>query len=264
MEHAISDCAISDRTISSMSSLNELPIFRLQFYLTAPYPCSYLPGRLARSQVAAPGGLVDTVVYSELVRLGFRRSGHHVYRPRCDACHACTPVRVRAAEFHPSRGQRRCQARNADLSMRLKPLVFDEAHYRLYRRYQTARHAGGGMDQDDREQFRGFLLQSRMDSALAEFTLHGEVVMVALVDRLMDGLSAVYTFYEPDLAKRGLGTFGVLTQLRLAREMGLPYLYLGYWIADSGKMAYKRGYRPLDAFVDGQWHALEAGDGAIA
>ncbi len=255
-----------------MSSLKELPIFRLQFYLTAPYPCSYLPERMARSQVAAPGGLVDTVVYSELVRLGFRRSGHHVYRPRCDACRACTPVRVSVAEFRPSRSQRRCLAKNAGLSMQLKPLVFDESHYRLYRRYQAARHAGGGMDQDDREQFRSFLLQSRVDSALAEFSLDGEVVMVSLVDRLMDGLSAVYTFYEPDLAKRGLGTFGVLTQLRLAREMDLPFLYLGYWIADSEKMAYKRVFHPIEALIEGQWKPLEdcapqnerMGDGGIA
>lgn len=240
-----------------MSSLKELPIFRLQFYLTAPYPCSYLPERLARSQVAAPGALVDTVVYSELVRLGFRRSGQHVYRPRCDACHACTPVRVRVDEFRPNRSQRRCQTRNADLAMQLKPLVFDEAHYRLYRRYQAARHAGGGMDQDDREQFRSFLLQSRVDSALAEFTLDGEVVMVALVDRLMDGLSAVYTFYEPELPKRGLGTFGVLSQLELARQMNLPYLYLGYWISESAKMAYKRVFQPLEAYLDGQWRLME-------
>jgi arginine-tRNA-protein transferase len=171
-----------------MSSLKELPIFRLQFYLTAPYPCSYLPGHLARSQVVAPGSLVDTVVYSELVRLGFRRSGQHVYRPRCDNCSACTPVRVPVEHFRPNRTQRRCRQRNADVSLRLRPLVFEESHYRLYRRYQNARHAGGGMDQDDREQYRSFLLQSRVDSALAEFTLDGEVIMVALVDRLLGGL----------------------------------------------------------------------------
>lgn len=239
-----------------MSTLKELPIFRLQFYLTAPYPCSYLPGRMARSQVAAPGSLVDTVAYSELVRLGFRRSGQHVYRPRCDNCFACIPVRIPVAEFRPSRSQRRCQRRNADLVMRLRPLVFEESHYRLYRRYQQARHSGGGMDQDDREQYRGFLLQSRVDSALAEFTLGGEVVMVALVDRLLDGLSAVYTFFEPDLAGRGLGVHGVLSQIRLARDMGLPYLYLGYWIEDCRKMAYKRAYRPLEALRDGRWVAL--------
>jgi len=247
-----------------MSSLNELPIFRLQFYLTAPYPCSYLPERQARSQVAAPSGLIDHLVYSELVRLGFRRSGLHVYRPRCDACHACVPVRVRVQDFAPSRAQRRCRARNGDLAVRVKPLLFDEAHYRLYRRYQAARHAGGGMDQDDREQFRGFLLQSRVDSALLEYSLGGELVMVSLLDRLLDGLSAVYTFYEPKLARRSLGAFGVLTQVRLARDMGLPYLYLGYWIAASTKMAYKRGYRPLEGFVEGKWRPLEEEHGRTA
>lgn len=240
-----------------MSFSKDLPIFRLQFYLTAPYPCSYLSDRLARSQVAAPGGLVDTVAFSELVRLGFRRSGQHVYRPRCDSCSACTPVRISVTDFSPNRSQRRCQRRNEDVQMRLRPLLFEEAHYRLYRRYQIARHAGGGMDQDDREQYRSFLLQSRVDSALAEFSLDGEVIMVALVDRLLDGLSAVYTFFEPDLSDRGLGVLGVLHQIRLAREIGLPYLYLGYWIEDCRKMAYKQDYQPLEALVDGRWRPQE-------
>ncbi|OYY92322.1 MAG: arginyltransferase [Hydrogenophilales bacterium 28-61-23] len=240
-----------------MSNARDLPIFRLQFYLTAVYPCSYLPDKQARSQVAAPGNLIDTVVYSELVRFGFRRSGHHVYRPRCDACRACVAVRVPVSEFQLGRTQRRCLARNADLTLRLRPLAFDEAHYRLYQRYQAARHAGGGMDQDDREQFRGFLLQSQVDSALFEFSLRGEVVMVALVDKLLDGLSAVYTFFDPDLEKRSLGAFGVLTQIRLAQEIGLPYVYLGYWIEACKKMTYKRNYQPLEGLIDGRWQRLE-------
>lgn len=241
-----------------MSYAKDLPIFRLQFYLTAPYPCSYLPDKIARSQVAAPGSLIDTGVYGELVRLGFRRSGQHVYRPRCDACQACVATRVPVAEFVPNRTQRRCLGRNADLSLRLLPLAYDETHYRLYRRYQAARHAGGGMDQDDREQFRGFLLQSRVDSVLAEFSLHGDVVMVALIDKLIDGLSAVYTFFDPDLEKRSLGAFGVLTQIRLAQEIGLPYVYLGYWIEACDKMAYKRSYRPLEGLIEGRWQKMES------
>ena len=240
-----------------MSTLKELPIFRLQFYLTAPYPCSYLPDLPARSQVAAPGSLVDTLVYSELVRLGFRRSGQHVYRPRCDNCSACTPVRVPVEAFRPNRSQRRCQQRNGDVAMRLRPLVFEEAHYRLYRRYQQARHAGGGMDQDDGEQYQSFLLQSRVDSALAEFTLDGEVVMVSLVDRLLDGLSAVYTFFEPELANRGLGVYGVLSQIQLARDMELPHLYLGYWIDGCRKMVYKQAYQPLELLSDGRWLPMD-------
>jgi leucyl-tRNA---protein transferase len=240
-----------------MSYAKDLPIFRLQFYLTASYPCSYLPNRLSRSQVAAPSNLIDSHVYSELVRLGFRRSGQHVYRPRCDTCRSCVSVRVPVAEFEPNRAQRRCLNRNADLTLKLRPLTFDEAHYRLYQRYQSERHAGGGMDQDDREQFRGFLLQSRVDSVLAEFSLAGEVVMVALVDKLLDGLSAVYTFFDPELGKRSLGTFGVLTQIQLAQEIGLPYLYLGYWIQACNKMAYKRNFRPLEGLRDGRWQRLE-------
>lgn len=242
-----------------MTLLNELPIQRLQFYLTAPYACSYLPERQARSQVAAPAALIDTAVFSELAHLGFRRSGLYVYRPRCDSCSACVPVRLPLAAFRPSRSQRRCLARNADLAMQLKPLAFDEAHYRLYRRYQRIRHAGSGMDSDDHEQYRSFLLASRVDSALAEFTLKGEVVMVSLVDRLLDGLSAVYTFYEPALAARSLGVYGVLSQIELARRMGLPYLYLGYWIRESAKMNYKSSYRPLEAYRNGRWLPLAQG-----
>ncbi len=239
-----------------MSFAKDLPIFRLQFYLTAPYPCSYLPDHVARSQVAAPASLIDTGVYSELVRLGFRRSGQHVYRPRCDVCRACVASRLPVAEFEPNRTQRRCLKRNSDLRLRLLPLAFDESHYRLYQRYQSARHAGGGMDEDDREQFRGFLLQSRVDSVLAEFSLEGEVVMVALIDKLIDGLSAVYTFFDPALKQRSLGAFGILTQINLAREIGLPYVYLGYWIEACGKMAYKRSYQPLEGLMDGRWQRL--------
>jgi arginine-tRNA-protein transferase len=241
-----------------MTFLRELPIQRLQFYLTAPYPCSYLPERMARSQVAAPAHLVDAAVFSELARLGFRRSGDFVYRPHCDRCTACRPVRVPVAGFRPDRGQRRCLKRNADLAMAYLPLDYDEEHYRLYRRYQAQRHAGGGMDMDDREQYRGFLLVSRVDSALLEYRLDGRVVMVSLVDRLLDGLSAVYTFYDPDLGRRSPGVFNVLTLIRLAGELGLPYLYLGYWIAESRKMAYKANYRPLEVFRDGAWTRLDA------
>lgn len=236
-----------------MALLTELPIQRLQFYLTAPYPCSYLPDRLARSQVATPAGLIDVPVFSELAHLGFRRSGHYVYRPRCDNCSACHPVRIRVADFAPRRSQRRCLKRNADLQRLLRPLDFSEQHYALYRRYQSARHKGGGMDLDDREQYRAFLLSSGVDSSLAEFRVDGQVVMVSLFDRLLDGLSAVYAFFDPDLVPRSLGVYNVLTLVDLARDMGLPYVYLGYWIKDSAKMAYKSDYQPLEIFRYGIW-----------
>lgn len=236
-----------------MTLLTELPIQRLQFYLTAPYQCSYLPDQSARSQVASPSVLIDDAVFGELARQGFRRSGHYVYRPRCDRCSACRPVRVRVDAFLPKRSQRRCQKHNADIACFWRPLEFHETHYRLYRRYQSERHAGGGMDSDDREQYRSFVLASHVDSALAEFQIDGRVVMVSLVDRLIDGLSAVYSFFDPDLARRSLGVYNVLNLIRLAREFGLPYLYLGYWIKESTKMAYKSEYQPLEVLVDGAW-----------
>lgn len=236
-----------------MTLLPELPIQRLQFYLTAPYPCSYLPDRMARSQVAMPVALIDTPAFSELARRGFRRSGHYIYRPRCDDCQACVPTRLRVADFRPRRSQRRNLAGNRDISHVLRPLAFSEVHYLLYRRYQATRHAGGGMDSDDRDQYRDFMLASGVDSVLAEFRLGGQVVMVSLIDRLLDGLSAVYTFYEPELAKRGLGVFNILSQIELAAGLGLPYLYLGYWIKESPKMAYKSDYQPLECLRDGIW-----------
>lgn len=239
-----------------MTLLPELPIQRIQFYLTAPYPCSYLPSREARSQVATPSALVDTAVFGEMARQGFRRSGHYVYRPRCDGCDACIPVRVDVGRFRPRRSQRRNARLNRNIECVLRSLAFDEAHYALYRRYQAERHPGGGMDLDDREQYRAFLLTSQIDSVLAEFRLDGRVVMVSLIDRLLDGLSAVYTFYEPALARRGLGVHNVLAQIHLAEDLGLPYLYLGYWIRESRKMAYKADYRPLEIYRNGTWQLL--------
>jgi arginine-tRNA-protein transferase len=239
-----------------MTFLHELPIQRLQFYLTAPYACSYLEGREARSQVATPINLIDATLFSELARLGFRRSGLYVYRPHCDNCDACTPARVRVEDFRPRRSQRRCLAHNRDVLVTMKPLQFQEYHYQLYRRYQSARHPGGGMDRDDRDQYRSFLLTSRVDSMLLEFTLDDRVVMVSLVDRLIDGLSAVYTFYDPELAKRALGVFNILTQIEWTQRMGLDYTYLGYWIAQSRKMAYKAEFRPVEVLRDGHWQLL--------
>lgn len=237
-----------------MSRLDELPIEQLRFYLTAPYACSYLPDRMARSQVvAAPPPAMHTALFSALIAAGFRRSGPYVYRPRCDACAACLSVRIDVAAFRPNRSQRRCWRMNADLTWQARPLEFSEAHYALYRRYQAARHAGGGMDGDDREQYRAFLLASPVDSALIEFKQQEETVMVSLIDRLRDGLSAVYAFYAPELARRSLGVLNVLTLVELARTLDLPYVYLGYWIAASRKMAYKANYRPLEVLRDGRW-----------
>ncbi|WP_028452054.1 arginyltransferase [Chitinilyticum aquatile] len=228
----------------------------LQFYATAAYECSYLPGLEARSQVVVPSGLIDRHVYSALVRQGFRRSGHFVYRPWCDHCKACIPVRIRVPDFAPGRTQRKVQQRLAGMRTRLLGLDYHEPHFQLYLRYQHARHSGGGMDEDTRDQYANFILQSGVSSMLAEFSLDDRIVMVSLIDQLDDGLSAVYTFFDPELQRLSLGVYNVLWQVGLARQLGLPYVYLGYWIKECRKMSYKTQYRPVEGLLDGRWQLL--------
>lgn len=241
-----------------MSRLNdsELPFSLLQFYSTAPYTCSYLPGEKARSEVATPTHLINAEVYGALVRAGFRRSGVFTYRPHCDNCRACIPVRLPIDRFKPNRSQRRSLMAHDRLQAREIPLGFFSEHYALYLRYQSARHAGGGMDQDSHEQYSHFLLQSRVDTRLVEFSDNGVLRMVSIIDVLSDGLSSVYTFYDPDVPGASFGTYNVLWQISQCAANKLPYLYLGYWIQQSPKMAYKSNFQPIEGLLDDKWQVL--------
>lgn len=242
-----------------MTHLRDLPPFPLlQFYSTAPYDCSYLRGRIARSQVATPNHLIDSVTYSDLVALGFRRSGVFTYRPSCDTCQECQPVRLPVERFVASRSQRRAQAAHANLTAHEVSLRFSEEHYQLYHRYQLSRHSGGGMDSDDREQYSHFLLQTHIETRVIEFRENGVLRIVSIIDVLQSGLSSVYTFYDSDIAAKSYGTYAILWQIEQCRKFGLPYLYLGYWIRRSRKMAYKIKFQPIESLRGGTWQILEA------
>ena len=237
--------------------LNDIPLSALQYYLTEPYQCSYLPNKEARSQVTTPELMINSATFSKLVHQGFRRSGTYTYRPHCDNCQACVPIRIDASDFSANRSQRRAWKQHLHLQASVRPLYDQAEYYDLYTRYQNARHPGGGMDKDDLNAYQNFLLKSNVESFLVEFRERDTLRMVSLIDVLNDGLSSAYTFYEPNLPNTSFGTYNVLWQIELCRQLKLQYVYLGYWVEESKKMAYKIQYQTAQGFIDGEWVTLE-------
>ncbi len=240
-----------------MSDPYEHILQSLQFYQTSEYPCSYLPDEQARSLVAAPAHLIDNNVYSNLVAQGFRRSGLFTYRPDCRKCQACMPIRIDVSAFNVRRSHKRVIKKNSNLISRSLPLQWNDEHYELYVEYQRVRHPGAGMDTDTEKQYKQFLLSSAVDSRLIEFRDQaGKVQIIALTDILDNSLSAVYTFYNP-LSDRSLGTYSILWQIMQCKSLDMPWLYLGYWIQNSRKMAYKSQFKPYQLLVNGQWSYVD-------
>lgn len=230
---------------------------RVRLFLTLPHACGYYTGRSAQNLVIDPASPHLDRIYPRALAQGFRRAGGHLYRPRCARCRACTPCRVPVAGFEPDRSQRRCMKRNADLDIIESPPGFTEERFALYRRYLHHRHRGGGMDDPDIEEFEQFLSAPWSPTLFLEMRLRGRLLGVAVTDVCVSGLSAVYTFFDPDESPRSLGTFGILKQIEQARNRGLGYLYLGYWIENHPKMDYKRRYRPLEVLGEEGWVALD-------
>lgn len=238
-----------------MTLPNDPPLQRLQFYATTPYPCGYLEGKLAQSLIAAPHHLIDAEAYSGLIQLGFRRSGKFAYRPHCEHCNACVPVRIPVDHFAPHRSQRRAAKQHRNLTVTVSELKYSEEHFALYTVYQAARHQNGD-DQETAEQYRNFLVQSNVESVMVEFREHDKLKIVSVVDIVRDGISAVYTFYDPVDRSSSYGTYNVLWLIEWCRALDLPYLYLGYWIENSRKMNYKKNFTPQQGLIDGEWQVL--------
>lgn len=229
---------------------------RLKFYATQPHSCSYLPDEQATTLFLDPSQPMDVNVYADLSEMGFRRSGDHLYRPHCQRCSACVPARIPTAGFTPSRQQRRILKRNPDVQVTCATPRFTEEYFDLYQRYIEQRHADGDMFPSSRDQFSTFLVRDLPFSRFYEFRLEGKLVAVAVTDVLPNGLSAVYTFYEPTEERRSLGRLAILWQIEEARRLNLDAVYLGYWIKNCQKMNYKTQYRPIELLINQRWVTL--------
>jgi len=234
------------------------------FFLTMPHACSYLKNAVATTLFVDPKYECRKSTFSRFMQLGFRRSGNLVYRPHCDECQACISVRIPTARFIPSRSQKRTLLRNQDIKFTRTIARYSPEHFDLYYRYQNFRHPGGDMAHTDPAKYMEFLSTGHTMTWFYEMRIndtsspnHNKLVGVAIIDELSDGISAVYTFFDPDEGKRALGVYAILMEIELATKNNLPYVYLGYWIKSCQKMSYKNNYQPLEGFINGQWSDIE-------
>jgi arginyl-tRNA--protein-N-Asp/Glu arginylyltransferase len=231
---------------------------KVQFFLTPMHPCSYLNRNNAQTLFFDPRKVITPDLYQSLTDQGFRRSGSHVYRPHCSGCNECIPTRVPVADFAPKRSQRRVLKNNADVRIVIEEATFSRRHYHLYERYISLRHADGDMYPASEDQYRSFLLSPWSNSVFVSVYEENRLLSVAVTDRQDNGLSAIYTFFEPTEEHRSLGVLSILKQIEYCQELDLKYLYLGYWIRECSKMNYKTEYRPTELFVDSRWVRMPA------
>lgn len=248
LQNPVDDCEYSVAITMTSQTITLL--------VTHPHPCSYLPNQLASTAFVNPECQITPFLFSRLAEAGFRRSGQHVYRPQCQHCQACIPVRIPVQKFTPHRNQLRCIKRNDDLVVQQVATIDNDACYALYEKYINTRHSDGDMYPASREQYQNFLGVHWPNSFYLTYYAQDRLIAVSVCDRFDNGYSAVYTFFDPNEHARSLGVFAVLNQIARAQLEGLDYLYLGYWIKDCAKMRYKSQYRPLEMLVNNQWRLL--------
>ncbi len=234
----------------------EEPVTRLeslQFFQTQPHKCSYLPEKSATTAFLNPQQSIGPEIYAQLADYGFRRSGQHIYKPLCQDCNACVPIRIPVEHFKPTRSQKRTWKYNQDINITAVETIDTEEHYQLYARYINQRHADGDMYPASAEQFQSFLAEPWLSTVFYEFRLDGKLIATAVTDMMDNGISAIYTYYDPLENKRSLGRLAILFLIQLAKKQQLPCVYLGYWIQDCHKMEYKARYRALEIHHNGQW-----------
>lgn len=232
-------------------------LLNIRLLATHPHDCSYLADEKATTYFVDPEQAMSGGLYEHLSSLGFRRSGNHVYRPQCANCQACIPARVPVQLFTPNRQQKRCLKRNSEIEFIEVETIDTDEHYQLYETYIAERHRDGDMFPATPEQFKGFLSKEWNITHYFELRLNGTLVGVVVSDQLSNAFSAVYTYFDPSLANRSLGTLGVLLQIERAKALNFQYLYLGYWIKNSPKMNYKSQFQPLEILLPEGWQLLK-------
>jgi len=228
----------------------------IRLFETVIDDCPYLADRKSASILVDPDHKIEPALFSMLSRSGFRRSGDMLYAPKCPSCNACVSVRIPATRFKASRSQRRVWRKNLDISVTLEEVRFEQAHFDLYLKYQRSRHADSSMCDDDPQKYIGFIESDYAASKFLCMRIDNELIGISVLDQFDGGLSAVYTFFDPELNQRSLGTYAVLYSIKLARLHEIPFVYLGYWINQSQKMDYKRNFKPLQGYIDKQWQDL--------
>ncbi len=228
----------------------------LQLFITAESPCSYFDDRMSGNLVPDPEVALNMPIYNQLIQHGFRRSGEHTYRPHCKDCQECVACRLPVKDFLPNRSQQRCAKANQDLSSSITNAKFNDEYFELYCRYLNSRHVDSSMANPSKEEFEQFLYCDWSNTQFIELRLDGQLVAIAVTDVMSDGVSAVYSFFEPEMRKRSLGTYCILQQIEYTKNLETDYVYLGYWINNHKKMHYKSKFKPLQAYRDEQWKIL--------